>query len=94
MTDVDRKKFLHEREDYFYTDLKVMKSPAGYYLGRTCWDKKDGYEEPLSRESDYFDTKEEAERALKAGFAVRDCAENEYAYGAGALPTPHQPEHN
>ena len=94
MSSVDRQKFPHEDSDYFYTDLKVMKSPAGYSLGRTCWDKKCGFEEPLSRESGYFGTKDEAELALKAGFKVRECLENEHAYEAGMLPAPHQPEHN
>lgn len=94
MSECDRSIYKHDGGDYFYTDLKVMKSHAGWYLGRLCWDKKHGYPEPLSRESDYFDTREGAERALAAGFEVRQCAENEHAYQSGALPAPHQPEHN
>lgn len=92
--EVDRKKFPHEDAECFYSDLKVMRSPAGHYLGRSCWDKEHRFEEPFSRESDYFKTKEEAELALKAGFQVRECVENQRAYETGAIPAPHQPEHN
>lgn len=92
--EVDRKKFPHEDKECFYSDLKVMRSPAGHYLGRSCWDKELGFEEPFSRESDYFKTKEAAELALQAGFQVRECVENELAYETGGLAAPHQPEHN
>lgn len=44
-------------------ELRVLHSPAGYYIGTQC-DTACG---PWSRESGYYDTKEEAERALKAG---------------------------
>lgn len=40
------------------SELKVMQSGAGYYLGRSC----DGC--PYSRQSEYFATQEGAERAL------------------------------
>ena len=41
-----------------YSELKVLKSAAGYYLGTTYQGM------PGSRESGYFKTKEEAEYAL------------------------------
>lgn len=42
--------------------LKVMKSRAGYYVGRS--DSSDGFEVPYSRDSGYFATSEEAEAHL------------------------------
>lgn len=48
-----------------YSDLKVMQSAAGYYIGTTYTDPKDGFTEPGSRDSDYFRTHEEAEKYLK-----------------------------
>lgn len=62
-----------------YGPLEVCRSAAGYYIGRIFHDTM-GYEEPGSRESDYFWTKEEAETALKEGFEWRDCGENTYLY--------------
>ena len=41
--------------------LQVCRSAAGYYLGTWC---DCG---PYSRESDYFNTREEAEEALNSG---------------------------
>ena len=87
--EVDRKKFPHEAEGgkAYYSDLKVMRSAAGYYIGTSAWDVEGGYEEPNSRESDYFGTHAEAENALKKeGFIVRDCVENNIAYASGELP--------
>lgn len=62
------------------TDLKVLHSNAGYYIGRT--DNGD----PYSRESGYYRSYEEAEKELKNGFEVRDCVENNFAYDSGNLP--------
>jgi len=90
----DRELFPHEGEDCYYSGLKVMRSPAGWYLGRTCWDKEDGFEEPYSRESDYFGTEEQAKTKLASGFEIRDCIENKHGYTTGALPPPPQPRHN
>lgn len=42
-----------------YSELQVLRSAAGYYIGRT----QEGM--PYSRESMYFKTKEEAEIRLK-----------------------------
>lgn len=54
----DPRKFPHDHGDCLVSDFKVMRSPAGYYVGRTCWDKAGGYEEPYSRDSDYMPEKE------------------------------------
>jgi hypothetical protein len=48
-----------------FSDLKVMKSGAGYYVGTTYTDPATGYSEPGSRDTDYY-TKEDAERVLAA----------------------------
>jgi len=74
---------------YRLTEMMVLHSNAGYYLGRMGWNPNmGGFEEPCSRESDYFTTKEEAEKALKGGFDLRDCLENNYGYQEGSLPPP------
>lgn len=47
------------------SELKVMKSAAGFYLGRSYRDEEcGGAELPYSRNSGYFATREEAEAAL------------------------------
>lgn len=46
-----------------YSDLQVMHSNAGYYIGTTFTDS-DGFQEPGSRDSGYYRTHEEAEAAL------------------------------
>ena len=67
-----------------YSDLQVLRSAAGFYIGRTF--KSHGFEEPGSRESEYFPTHESAEKALKEGFVIRECIENDQAYESGDLP--------
>lgn len=63
------------KEDSHISELKVMHSPAGYYIGtefRYCGNcskciKEGGthvWEEPNSRETDYFKTQEDAQAAL------------------------------
>lgn len=59
-----------ENADYIeekngYSELKVLQSAAGYYVGTTYTDPKYGCEEPGSRDSHYFRTREEAEKYLK-----------------------------
>ena len=49
----------------YYSDLKVMKSGAGYYIG-TSFDHPAGWSEPGTRDSRYFRTEEEATEELKA----------------------------
>lgn len=51
-------------EKALYTDLQVLKSPAGFYVG-TIYNNLEGYQEPGSRDSGYFDTHEEAEKFLR-----------------------------
>lgn len=47
-----------------YTDLQVLRSNAGWYVG-TLYNNPEGFQEPGSRDSGYFATKEEAEAELK-----------------------------
>lgn len=94
MESVDRQNYPHEKGDCYVSNLMVCQSAAGFYLGRMCVDKADGFEEPYSRESDYYASRKEAQAALAQGFAVRDCIENDHAYATGALPPPHQPKDN
>lgn len=46
------------------SELKIMKSAAGYYVGRSYQDEESGGEFPYSRESGYFRTRAEAERSI------------------------------
>jgi hypothetical protein len=48
-----------------YSDLQVLSSAAGYYVGTIYTDPEDGFREPGSRDSDYFRTYEQAEKYLK-----------------------------
>jgi hypothetical protein len=68
------------KSDGTYSELKVLRSNAGYYIGRTFM-TLEGWEDMGSRESDYFKSKEEAEEALTAGFEWRDASENRFMYG-------------
>ena len=75
------------------SDLKVMHTPAGYYIGRTYFDLECGTDFPYSRESGYM-TEADAQAALASGnFAVRDCIENNALYELGGLPHPHDVLH-
>jgi hypothetical protein len=54
-----------EAERAKYSDLKIMKSPAGYYVGTTYNAAgREGFDEPGSRDSDYFATEAEAQAFL------------------------------
>ena len=46
-----------------YSDLMVLKSNAGYYIG-TMYNNPMGFKEPGSRDSQYFAKREEAQQAL------------------------------
>jgi hypothetical protein len=46
---------------------KVMRSAAGFYIGYGYFDPEWGFEEPYSRESGYFRTHEDAQKALDVG---------------------------
>lgn len=54
------------------SELKIMKSAAGFYIGRSIMEM--GIIVPYSRESqEYFPTEQEAESALKSGqYTKRD----------------------
>lgn len=52
-----------------YTELRVLKSAAGYYIG-TMYEERDEdgklkWQEPGSRDSEYFRTEEAAAKVLK-----------------------------
>jgi hypothetical protein len=66
-------------KDGEYSELQVMQSNAGFYIGR-IFTGNDGLQEPGSRESDYFASKALAEQALKEGFIWRDAPENLMLY--------------
>ena len=55
--------YITDKENY--TELQVLRSAAGYYIG-TTYNNPDGYQEPGSRDSDYFATAQEAELYLRA----------------------------
>lgn len=87
-------KFVTDFGDYVLTKIMVCHSAAGYYIGRMAWDKKDCFEEPGSRESDYFETAQEASLAMRSGWELRECNENDYAYMKGApIPISKQLRH-
>ena len=46
--------------------LQVLKSQAGWYIGRTSYDPELNMDVPYNRESDYFKTQSQAEQALKS----------------------------
>jgi len=54
--------WLPEKEGY--SDLQVLKSGAGWYVG-TIYTGPDGFLEPGSRDTDYFATEAEAAEYLK-----------------------------
>jgi len=47
-----------------YSDLTILSSPAGFYIGTLFTEHGSGYTEPGSRESEYFEYRVAAERAL------------------------------
>lgn len=46
-----------------YSELQVMHSAAGYYIG-TVYHDPDGFDEPGSRDSGYYPTREKAQEEL------------------------------
>ena len=48
-----------------YTELRVLKSPAGYYVGTMYWDAEYEMWDRGSRDSDYFSTEADAARYLQ-----------------------------
>ena len=54
-------------ENMVISELKVMKSAAGYYLGTSYTSDDMPWQAPYSRESGYWATEEEAKKALDSG---------------------------
>ena len=48
------------------SDVKVLRSAAGFYIGRT-YREAPGYEVPYDRQRGYWSTRGPAEEALKTG---------------------------
>jgi hypothetical protein len=73
-----------------YSGLRVLRSGAGYYLGRMHWDPDlGGFVQPGSRESSYWPDEASAAAALATmRFELRDCAENESLYSSGIVARP------
>lgn len=87
MTEFNAKDFPNLIDGDRVSDLKVMCSGGGYYIGRSYWDTEFGFEGPYSRESGYYATHDEAAAELgDMTFEVRDCIENNWAYDKGDLP--------
>ena len=57
-----------------YSELQVMSSAAGYYVGTSYIDPEFGFEEPGSRDSGYFKKREDAEKFLSAMKCAGDAA--------------------
>lgn len=47
-----------------FSELQVLRSAAGFYIGTTYTDPENGWQEPGSRDSCYFVHKEQAMQAL------------------------------
>jgi hypothetical protein len=59
--------YIKTSEKSGYTDLRVLQSGAGWYVGTLYWNPDHGgFWEPGSRDTGYFDTKEEATAYLQA----------------------------
>lgn len=68
---VENADYINDKEGY--SDLQVLMSAAGFYIG-TIYHNKDGFEEPGSRDSGYYRTREEAEADLKKLIELEDDA--------------------
>lgn len=58
--------YIDKDEKELYSDLQVLRSNAGFYIG-TIYNNPEGYQEPGSRDSGYYPTREEAQKALDSG---------------------------
>ena len=47
------------------SELQVLFSNAGYYIGRLLYDENNTFVAPYSRDSGYFETREEALEAIR-----------------------------
>ena len=46
------------------SEYKILRSNAGYYIGRTYYDEEIGFDLPYDRVGPYHKTREEAEKVL------------------------------
>lgn len=78
-------KFPYKFHDGFLSELKVLRSAAGFYIGREFLDATDKTVVPGSRESErYWKTEAEAKVFLQlGGWVIRQCIENDAMYAAG-----------
>lgn len=84
----DPKAFPHQLGDVWVSDLQVLRSGAGFYLGRMCWSEDcGGLIEPYTRETGYMSEAETVASLASGEFDVRECPENDLAYAQG-LPHP------
>ncbi len=60
---IERADYIPAEEKGQYSELQVLHSAAGYYIGTIATDP-DGFQEPGSRDSDYFTTEARAQRYL------------------------------
>jgi hypothetical protein len=58
--------YISDEDKKLYSDLRVLKSGAGFYIGTTYYNKEGGFIEPGSRDSQYFKTEVEAKAFLKS----------------------------
>lgn len=56
-----------KNDDGSFTELRVLHSANGYYVGRMFTDPRDQLTEPGTRESKYYDMPEQAQAALESG---------------------------
>lgn len=55
--------YITDKDKGRFSELQVLRSGAGYYIG-TIYHNSAGYDEPGSRDSGYYQTREEAENDL------------------------------
>ncbi len=66
-------------DDGEYGPLQICHSNAGYYIGR-IFHNSEGWDEPGSRESDYYQTSALAQDAFDNNSFSRDAPEVNYMY--------------
>ena len=63
-----------------YSSLQILKSPAGYYLGTIYIDPDHMFEEPGSRDTNYFPTLDQAIRALECMVTLAISGSSSYPF--------------
>ena len=61
---IERASFISDEKKARYSDLKVMQSAAGWYVGTSYLSEYGPPDEPGSRDTEYFATREEAQACL------------------------------